>query len=343
VANDDDSADLSVATLLDMIAGHRITAVIYTAAKLEIPEILDDGPKTAGEVAINAGADEASVNRLLRALVALGLCTQRGDRFDLTAMGHRLSGRAPGSLRPWAVFEGQLLSRAWGGLLESIRTGKTASQLAGITPEQAFAAMAQAGVADVFNEAMVAMTRQVAPAVVATYDFAGFSRLTDVGGGHGELIGAILSAHPVMRGTIVDLPQCAEGARRHLAATGLSERCEFVAGSFFDSVPSGSDALIMKSIIHDWDDARSLKILGNCRRALASTGRLLLVERLMPEVPTADIAGRMAVLSDLNMLRGPGGCERTEAQFRALLARAGFRLSRVLPAGLVNVIEATCA
>jgi hypothetical protein len=338
-----DSVDPAVATLLDMIGGHRITAVIYTAAKLEIPEMLGDGPATAAEVAMKTGAHEVSVSRLLRALVALGLCTQCGDRFELTAMGHRLSGRGPGSLRPWAVFEGQFLSRSWGGLLESIRTGKTAAELAGIAPEQAFAQMAQAGVADVFNEAMVAMTRQVAPAVVAAYDFAGISRLTDVGGGHGELIGAILSAHPAMRGTIVDLPQCAEGARRHLAGTGLTGRCEFVAGSFFDSVPSGSDALIMKSVIHDWDDARSLKILGNCRRALANTGRLLLVERLMPDVPAADLAGRLAVLSDLNMLRGPGGCERTEGQFRTLLASAGFHVSRVLPAGLMDVIEARCA
>jgi hypothetical protein len=338
----DESADPSTATLLDLIEGHRITAVIYTAAKLEIPELLEDGPTTAGEVARKTGAHEASVRRLLRALVALGVCTQPDDRFGLTPMGRRLSGRAPGSLRPWAVFEGQFLSRSWAGLLESIRSGKTGGQLAGITPEQAFTQMAQIGVADVFNEAMVAMTRQVAPAVVGAYDFADISRLTDVGGGHGELIGAILSAHSAMRGTIIDLPQCAEGARRHLAETGLSERCEFVAGSFFDSVPSGSDALIMKSIIHDWDDARSLKILGNCRRALASTGRLLLVERLMPDVPNTGIADRLATMSDLNMLRGPGGCERTEGEYRTLLAQSGFRMSRVRPAGLMNVIEAMC-
>jgi len=340
--SNDESADPSVATLLDMMAGHRVTAVIYTAVKLEIPELLDDGPKTAGEVAAKTGAHEASVSRLLRALVTLGLCTQRGDRFEPTAMGCHLSGRAPGSLRPFAVFEGQLLTRGWAGLLESIRTGKTASELAGITAEQSFAQMAESGVADVFNEAMVAFTRHVAPAVVAAYDFAGISSLIDIGGGHGELIGTILSAHPSMRGTIFDLSQCAEGARRHLAETGLSGRCEFIAGSFFDAVPSGSDALIMKSIIHDWDDARSLKILGNCRHALASAGRLLLVERLMPESPTVSREDRMAALSDLNMLRGPGGCERTEGQFRTLLAHAGFRITRVVPAGFMNVIEATC-
>jgi O-methyltransferase/methyltransferase family protein len=338
----DESADPSVTTLLDMMAGHRITAVIYTAAKLEIPELLDGGPKTAGEVAAKTGAHEASISRLLRALVTLGLCSPRGDGFELTAMGRHLSGDAPGSLRPWAVFEGQFLRRSWTDLLESIRTGETAAELAGITAEQAFEQMAKSGVADVFNQAMVAVTRHVAPAVVAAYDFGGISRLTDVGGGHGELIGTILSAHPSMRGTVFDLPQCAEGARRHLAETGLSGRCEFVAGSFFDSVPSDSDALIMKSIIHDWDDVRSLKILGNCRRALASGTRLLLVERLMPDVPTANVADRIAALSDINMLRGPGGCERTEGQFRALLARAGFRMSRVVAAGLMNVIEATC-
>jgi hypothetical protein len=338
----DESADPSVTTLLDMMAGHRITAVIYTAAKLEIPELLDGGPKTAGEVAAKTGAHEASISRLLRALVTLGLCSPRGDGFELTAMGRHLSGNAPGSLRPWAVFEGQFLRRSWTDLLESIRTGQTAAELAGITAEQAFEQMAKSGVADVFNQAMVAVTRHVAPAVVAAYDFGGISRLTDVGGGHGELIGTILSAHSSMRGTVFDLPQCAEGARRHLAETGLSGRCEFVAGSFFDSVPSDSDALIMKSIIHDWDDVRSLKILGNCRRALASGTRLLLVERLMPDVPTANVADRITALSDINMLRGPGGCERTEGQFRALLARAGFRMSRVVAAGLMNVIEATC-
>jgi hypothetical protein len=215
--------------------------------------------------------------------------------------------------------------------------------LAGLTAEQGFEQMAKEGLADVFNEAMVALTRQIAPAVVATYDFSGITRLTDVGGGHGELIGTILRAHPSMRGAIFDLPQCGDGARRHLADTGLAARCEFIAGSFFESVPPGADAVIMKSIIHDWDDARSLKILGNCREALPTTGRLLLVERLMPETPKPSAADRLAALSDLNMLRGPGGCERTEAEYRDLLGRAGFRITRVLPAGLMHVIEAASA
>jgi len=338
-----EGVDPSLATLLDMMGGHRLTAVIYVAACLRIPELLDEGAKTAAEVATGTGAHEPSLRRLLRALVTLGLCTQRGDTFELTAMGGRLSGNAPQSLRQWALFEGQLLVQSWTGLIESIRTGKTGAELAGLTGDKVFEQMAKSGVADVFNQAMVAFTRNVASAVVAACDFSGISRLIDVGGGHGELIGAILGAHPSMRGAIFDLPQCAEGARRHLAEAGLDARCEFIAGSFFDSVPAGADALILKSIIHDWDDARSIRILGNCRRALVPTGRLLLVERLMSDAPRADAGDRMAALSDLNMLRGPGGCERTEGQFGALLGQAGFRMARVLPAGLMQVIEAACA
>jgi len=338
-----ESADPSLTALLDMIAGHRLTAVIYVAARLKIPDLLDDGPKTAAELATGTEAHEPSLRRLLRALVTLGLCTQQGDKFELKAMGRLLSGNARQSLRPWALFEGQLLVQSWASLLESIRTGKTAAELSGLTGDEVFEQMAKSGIADVFNRAMVAFTRIVAPAVVTAYDFSGISRLIDVGGGHGELVCAILSAHPSMRGAILDLPQCAEGARRHLAETGMGARCEFIAGSFFDSVPPGADALIMKSIIHDWDDARSVKILTNCRRALTTTGKLLLVERVMPDAPEADAEDRATALSDLNMLRGPGGCERTEGQFRSLLGQGGFRMARVFSAGLMNVIEAACA
>ena len=173
-------------------------------------------------------------------------------------------------------------TRSWGGLLDSIRTGKTAAQLAGI--DNSFDLMAHDPArAQLFDEGMVALTRQVIPAVLAAYDFSTISRLIDVGGGYGELLCAILKACPSLRGAIFDLPRCAEGAKRQLTDAGLSDRGEFISGSFFESVPSGADAVIMKSIIHDWDDERSVKILQNCRRALAAGGKLLLVERIMPE------------------------------------------------------------
>jgi O-methyltransferase domain len=201
-----------------------------------------------------------------------------------------------------------MVLRSWAGLLDSIRTGKPAAELAGF--DSGFELIAdKPRLVRMFNEAMAAFTRTVIPAVLGAYDFSGIGRLIDLGGGHGQLFCAILQAYPDMRGAVFDLPRCAEGAKRQLAEAGVGERGEFIAGSFFESVPDGADALLLKSIIHDWDEERSLKILGNCRGALAEGARLLLIERLMPELPKVDPKHRDAVLSDLNMLRGTGGRE----------------------------------
>ena len=332
--------------LLDMLAGHRVTAVIYVAASLGIPDELADGPRTSEHLAQRVAAHEASVRRLLRALVALGVCTESKDRrFELTAMGRYLPGSAPQSLKPFVLFEGQFLRQMWGALIDSIRTGKTAPELAGVSVEKTWTLQGLGtGTPSVFNEAMVAITRLVAPVVASTYDFSGIRQLIDVGGGHGELLAVILNAHPSLRGAVFDLPLCGDGARRHLAEAGVSARGEFVAGNFFESVPPGADALILKNVIHDWDDARSAKILANCRRALGPTGKLLLVERIMPEVVDESRADhRAVVLADLNMLRGPGGSERTEREFRDVLTKGGFTLRRIIPAGPLDVIEAACS
>src|SRR6266403_6238337 len=139
---------------------------------------------------------------------------------------------------------------------------------------------------------------------------------------------------------VFDLPRCAESATSHLDRMGVSGRIKFESGDFFQTVPTGADAIIMKSIIHDWNDELSLKLLGNCRRALAENGRLLLIERIMPEVPSLSDEDREQAMSDLNMLRGPGGLERTEKKYGRLLDDAGFQKLAVLPAGRFSVIEA---
>ena len=333
--------DAFPSALVDMVAGHRVTAVIYVASALGIPDELADGPRTSADLATRVGAHEPSVRRLVRALVTLGLCKEANDHtFELTATGRYLPGKAPQSLKPFVLLEGQFLRRAWDGLIDSIRTGKTGAELAGVDLEKKWNLQATG----VFNDAMVAITQFVAPAVASAYDFSAIGRLIDVGGGHGELLAAILNAYPSLRGAVLDLPSCAEGARRHLAAAGVSGRCEFVAGNFFESIPVGADALILKSVIHDWDDQRSIRILANCRRALTQAGKLLLVERIMPDVLDESRAeDRSIVLHDLNMLRGPGGAERTEREFRSVLTKAGFTLTCVIPAGPMHVIEATCS
>jgi len=257
-------------------------------------------------------------------------------------MGTHLAANAERSLKAWVLFEGGLFRGVWSDLLESIRTGKTATELAG-QGQDPFEVFAKTKGAGLFNEAMVSLTRMVVPDVLAASDFSGISTLMDVGGGVGELMGAILRDYPSMRGIVFDLPQCAEGASKHLSHASVADRCKFIAGSFFESVPAGANAIIMKSIIHDWNDERRELILRNCHAALKRGDRLIVVDRVVPENLEPKAEHLSALLSDLNMLRGPGGGERTEGEFRTLMARGGFSMRRVMPTGRYSVIEGAAA
>ncbi len=337
------SSDPSASALLDLIAGHRVTAVIHVAARLGIADLLLEGPKTAVELSRLTDTHNRSLLRLMRALVALAICTEGADgSFNLTKVGTYLAAKSERSLKAWVLLEGEMLQPGWTGLIESIRTGKTTGELAGLGQEQ-FEVIAKTKNAGLFNEAMVSMTRMEVPAVLAAYDFSGISTLMDVGGGLGQLMSAILTKYPTMCGMVFDLPHCADGARKNLSHAGVIDRCEFIAGSFFESVPTGADAIIMKSIIHDWNDERCVRILENCHRVLTPGARLMLIDRVMPEKLDPGAGDRFVVLDDLNMLRGPGGCERTPGEFRALLAQGGFTMRRIVPTGRYSVIESAAA
>jgi hypothetical protein len=334
------ASQVSALRLFDLIQSHRVTAVIHVAAKLGLAELLRNGPQTPRELANATGADERSLGRLLTALSTIGLCSRTGEGgYALTEMGAGLDGEAAQSFKGWAIFEAEMLSKTWSGMLETVMTGKTAAELQGFA--SSFEMMGRSPeLVDKFNVAMTELTRLVTPDILRSYDFSGISHLMDVGGGSGELLGAIAQQNRNLRGTVFDLPRCAEAASAHLRQIGVSDRVEFVAGDFFKSVPAIADAIILKSIIHDWNDARSISILRNCREALPGGGKLLLVERLMPEKPSATDEDKAHAMSDLNMMRGPGGCERTEGQYRELIEQSGFALAAVHPAGRFNVIEA---
>lgn len=328
------------AELLDLLSSHRVTAAILVAAKLGVADALSGGPKTCATLAAICEAHEPSLRRLIAALVTIGICRQvEHDQFELTALGAPLSANADPSLKAWAIFEGETLWKSWGGLIDTIRTGKTRAELAG--GGDSFQAMAlDPAAVDMFNAAMVSFTRLVARDVLTAYDFTGAERIMDVGGGNGELLVRILKAYPTIKGTVLDLAQCEPGARALAAEAGVEPRTAFVAGDFFREVPPGADMIILKSIVHDWDDARCAILLTNCRKALPKVGMLLLIERSVSPEPGVSAVDRANALSDLNMLRGPGGRERTEREYRELLAAAGFTISRVLPAGRYHVIEA---
>jgi len=337
------SSQVSALRLFDLIQSHRVTAVIYVAARLGLAELLSYGPQTSAKLAKATGADERSLRRLLIALSTIGICSRTGeDSYALTEVGACLDSAAEQSFKGWAIFEAEMLSKSWSGMLETVMTGKTGAELQGFASSFELMGRTPENV-DKFNLAMTNLTRLVTPDILRSYDFSGISHLMDVGGGSGELLGAIAQQNRKLRGTVFDLPRCAEAAGKHLRQIGVSDRIEFVAGDFFKTVPAVADAIILKSIIHDWNDARSISILRNCHQSLPSDGKLLLVERLMPETPDMTDEDKAHAMSDLNMMRGPGGAERTRGQYRELLEQSGFALTAAHPAGRFNVIEARAA
>jgi len=197
--------------------------------------------------------------------------------------------------------------------------------------------MANPAVGPLLDAGMSSFHGYETAAMLDAYDFSGVKTLADIGGGNGSLLTGALKRYPAMRGILFDLGHVVGRAQTNLRAAGLAERCEVIEGSFFETVPSGADAYLFRHIIHDWTDEQSLQILGHCRRAIPSDGRLLLVECVVP-------AGNDPSASkdfDITMMTFPGGMERTEPEFKALLDQAGFALTSVTPTStMVSVVEA---
>jgi orsellinic acid C2-O-methyltransferase len=326
--------------LYHLSIGHYVTQAIYVAATLGIADHLADGPRSADDLARAVGAHAPSLRRVLRLLASAGVLIETPDgRFESTPIGSCLRS-GTGTFRAVArLFGGPGVWASWGKLLDTVRTGETAwHQLYG---SDSFAYFEQhPDEAAVFDEAMGAFTAMIAMGVGATYDFSQFRTVMDVGGGEGALILGILRERPGLRGVLFDLPRLADGARRRIAAADLSDRCEFVGGDFFEAVPPGCDAYMLKHVIHDWDDERAVKILTSCRRAIGSRGKLLIVESLYPEHVDQSLVSRGAAANDVNMMVCTGGRQRSEREFRDLYRAAGFELSAIVPVpGMPSVIE----
>jgi ubiquinone/menaquinone biosynthesis C-methylase UbiE len=314
--------------MLQIISGFWVARCVYVAAKLGIPDLIKDAPKTAEELSAETATHGPSLFRVLRALAAVGVITQDSDnRFDSTPLSQTLCSNVPGSIRAFAMTElGEEHYPAWGELLYSVRTGGVAFDKAFGEPVWEFFAKNPEN-ARIFNDAMSGMTAQANEAIHAAYDFAGINTIVDVGGGHGGLITSILKKNPSMRGILFDAPQVIEGAKSALAESGVGDRCQLVSGDFFKLVPEGGDAIVMKWIIHDWNDEQSVSIMKNCRRALPEGGKLILIEAVVP----ATSEPHFSKFIDLNMLVMTGGRERTEEEFRALYEASGFKLARIVP------------
>lgn len=196
----------------------------------------------------------------------------------------------------------------------------------------------------IFDEAMGNLSRVYNSVVVATYPFSTFKKVVDVGGGNGSFMLALLQANPHMKGVLVDMPHVSEKARQRIAEAGFAQRCEVVAGDALTAVPEGADAYVLCRVIHDWADDPAAAILRTCRRAMSNNARLLVIERMLADRAQHDPAARSVSISDLQMMVMNGGRERSEAEYRALFARAGFTLKRIVPTeSTMNVIEGILA
>ncbi|HEV2028506.1 MAG TPA: methyltransferase [Candidatus Dormibacteraeota bacterium] len=311
-----------------IIRAYRQSSCVAVAVELGLAERLAAGPRSAAELAAEAGAHTPSLRRLLRTLVAMGVVAEDGSgRYSVTPLGEEMR---QDRLGPTArFFNAEHHLQSWMHLDHSIRTGERAfDHVYGMRNWDYYAKHPTE--AAIFDGAMSSITGPVSKAVAAAYDFSQFPLIADLGGGDGTLLTEILHRYPSVRGLLFDLPNVVERARKKLAASNVMDRCELVCGSFLEKIPAGASLYMMKTIIHDWEEPAVGTILERCRAAVGDSGApLLLIERVLPErIGPEDMDD---LLADLDMLANPGGQERTESEYTGLLERAGFRLERIFP------------
>jgi len=328
------------AQIFQMLTGFAVSQAIFVAARLNIAELLAPGPMPVEQLAAATNAHADSLYRVLRALASVGVFTEVSPRrFANTPLSDCLRPGVPGSQHAGALMIADHCYPAFGELLHSVRTGQ-----AGFDKhfgEPLFERLAKhPDEGKLFDQAMTSVHGAETPAMIEAYDFNAFRTIVDVGGGNGSTLLEILRAAPSAKGVVFDLPGVVERTAPIIAAAGLSHRCTARGGSFFEAVPAGADAYLLRHIVHDWDDAKSAQILRRCCEAAAPGAKVLVVESVIP--PGDEFhPGKWL---DLVMLAVPAGRERTASEYEKLLAAAGLKMSRIVPTkSPVSVIEAVVA
>jgi C-methyltransferase len=326
------------AAIFEMILAGWTSQAITVVAQLGVADVLADGPLPIDELAARVDADADALRRLLRALISRGIFRERRDgRYELNSLSDTLRSDARVSMKSAARFYGSQEQRErWTLLVNSIRTGNAV--VAALRGKESFEYFAEnPELAALFNQTMTSISALTDATVAAGYDFSVYPTIVDVGGGHGPLLATILAAAPASRGVLSDLSTVVADAPNLLRERDVADRVRIEEGSFFDSVPRGGDAYVLKNIIHDWPDEKAIQILRNVRAAADPQATLLLVELVIPR-HNRDFPGKWA---DLEMMLNLGARERTAAEYRDLLSQAGFRMTRVVQtASPLSVVEA---
>lgn len=329
------------ARLVQMISGCYVSQAISVAAELGIADLVKDKPQTVNELAKKTETHERSLYRVLRALASVGIFSEVEPKvFALSPLAEPLLTDRAGSLRDGAIFIGASWHwKVYGEMMHSVKTGEAAwKQVHGMEVFPYF--YQNPAEFEIFNRAMSSFSAMATPVIEAAAEqnvFDGAKTLVDIAGGHGAMLAGFLKANSQLKGILFDLPEVIAGAQKMLAQEGVNERVETVSGDFFEAVPENCDVYMMKHIIHDWTDEHAVKILKNVARAMNEGTKVLIIEQVIPAGNTPHPGKFM----DLEMLVSPGGVERTEEEYRELLAQAGLKINRVIPsASPLSIIEA---
>lgn len=321
--------------LLQLFTGFAVTQALHSAATLELADLVADGPVSVDDLAKRSGAHPEALHRLLRTLAAHGVFAEVAPgQFGPTALSRALETDAVGSMRPYILYGGEVMYAAFRELEHSVRTGQSAFER--VFGASLFDYMRTNPDEGARFDAAMAATSTGRVAGLFDRDWSDAGSVVDVGGGNGTIMRELLTRQPHLRGAVFDLPHAVDGAEAMLEAGGLSDRCACIRGDFFEEVPSGFDVYLLSQILHDWDDERATAILRNCRAAIAPRGRLVVLEQVLPP---GDAPHPGKILDLLMLVLTDGGRERSEPQWRTLLANAGFALERVAPSGRSGIIE----
>jgi O-methyltransferase/methyltransferase family protein len=318
----------SAVVLMQMAQGFMVAKALQAAAVLGIADLLVGGPRSVADLAAATSTDEPSLGRLLRALASRDVfCSDETGKYRNTPLSEALRGDVSASVRDYVIYaphNGNVL--AWTELDQVLQTGEPSfARVNGVGFWEYLADHPDIEVA--FNRAMTAMSAETNRLIVENCDFSRVDSIIDLGGGEGRLLAAILTANPSATGTLLDLPAATEAAKRYLQSEGLADRTNVVIGDLFGSVPSGHDAYLLKYILHDWPDEKSLEILRVCRRAMGPQSRLIIIDAVIEPGNEPHPAKWL----DLHMMVALGGRERTAQEFRALLSASGFALRSAIP------------
>jgi hypothetical protein len=327
------------AQLFQLIFGFMATRTLSAVAELKVADALKNGPRYYTDLAAAVGADQRALHRAMRLLVSIGVFAEpSAGTFALTPVSNLLRSDVPGSMRTMAeMITSESHWLPWGRFTDTLRSGRSGPIHAFGTDIFSWFQRAENAMQwQLFNSAMSGFSATTGAAIADAYDFSGFTRIVDIGGGHGQLLRTVLAKAPKASGVIFDLPDVVKGV-----TDTLGGRIECVGGSFFESVPAGADCYLMKHIIHDWSDEHCTKLLANVVKAMRPDGKVLVCEMVMPDTPEP----HPAKFQDLNMLAmTEGGCERSEPELAALFKTAGLRLAAVHPTkSPVSVVEAVKA